>query len=74
MDVEFRSREESSIDPPNPDYLRVHAAFAKVLHLSEAAGHAQSVMWDNGYEGNLDPSESEDVDFAKDLWSQLVVL
>ncbi len=74
MDVEFRSQEESFIDPPNPDYVRVHAAFAKVVRVSQAAYQVQSVMWHNGYEGDLDPNEAEDVDFAKDLWSKLVIL
>ncbi len=33
-DVEFRTLEDSSIEPPNPDFLNVHAAFAKVLYAS----------------------------------------
>jgi hypothetical protein len=36
-DVEFPTKEVSGIEPPNPDFLRVHAAFAKVLHISGAA-------------------------------------
>jgi len=74
VDVEFRSREESSIDPPNPEYLRVHAAFAEVLRLSQTAYHAQNVMWHCGYEGALDPNDEEDTDLAKDLWSRLMIL
>lgn len=31
-DVEFPTVEESFVEPPNPEYLKVHAAFAKVLN------------------------------------------
>jgi hypothetical protein len=43
VDVEFPTREESSVEPPNPEYLNVHAAFAKVLHLCGAAEYMDSV-------------------------------
>ncbi|KAH9015596.1 hypothetical protein EDB85DRAFT_808724 [Lactarius pseudohatsudake] len=35
-DVEFPSVEESFVEPPNPEYLEVHAAFAKVLNICGA--------------------------------------
>ena len=34
VDVEFRTQEESSVEPPNPNYLRVHVTFDKVQYLS----------------------------------------
>ncbi|KAH9003344.1 hypothetical protein EDB86DRAFT_2826509 [Lactarius hatsudake] len=35
-DVEFPTVEESFVEPPNPEYLKVHAAFAKVLNVCGA--------------------------------------
>lgn len=35
-DVEFRTLEESGVEPPNPLYFSVHAAIAKVLSSSRA--------------------------------------
>ncbi|KAH9051153.1 hypothetical protein EDB83DRAFT_2627678 [Lactarius deliciosus] len=35
-DVEFPTVEESFVEPPNPEYLKVHAAFAKVLNICGA--------------------------------------
>ncbi|KAH8995217.1 hypothetical protein EDB86DRAFT_1182462 [Lactarius hatsudake] len=42
-DVEFPTLEESSVEPPNPDCLKVHAAFAEVLHLCGVAQYMESV-------------------------------
>ncbi len=64
-DVEFNTMSE--VDPPNPDFLRIHAAFAKVLHLSGAAGRFE---WDDD-ERELDPHRT--VDFAQDLSRRLVI-
>lgn len=36
-DVQFPMEADSGVAPPNPEFLRIHAAFAKVLHLSGAA-------------------------------------
>ena len=35
VDVKLRTRDESSVESPNPDYLniKIHIAFAKVLHI-----------------------------------------
>ncbi|TFK67663.1 hypothetical protein BDN72DRAFT_898760 [Pluteus cervinus] len=33
-DVEFRTATESGVDPPDPEYIKVHAAFARVLDVS----------------------------------------
>jgi hypothetical protein len=53
VDVLFRTLEESSVEPPNPQYLKVHAAFAKVLHLCRAAEHMYDVERDAEMEGTL---------------------
>jgi hypothetical protein len=52
VDVLFRTLEESSVEPPNPQYLKVHAAFAKVLHICGAAD-VQFVERDDETEGTL---------------------
>ncbi|KAJ7622994.1 hypothetical protein B0H17DRAFT_1112146 [Mycena rosella] len=36
----------SDQEPPKPEYLQIHAAFAKVLHLSGAAAHLQDLQRD----------------------------
>jgi hypothetical protein len=72
VDVEFRTLEESSVEPPNPDYLKVHAAFAKVLNLCGAAEYVESVERDAEMEGTL--RMNGDTDFATYLQSKLVVL
>jgi len=45
-DVEFQTLQQSGVEPPNPDFLRVHAAFAKVLNLCGAAEYFESVERD----------------------------
>jgi len=50
-DVEFPTL--SSIEPPNPDYIRVHAAFAKVFNLCGAAEYIKSVEACAEKEGTL---------------------
>ena len=65
------SREEP-VDPPNPDYIRVHAAFSKVLYLSEVSDYMHRVMWSIDYEGALGPDE--ETEFAPYLWSKLRLL
>ena len=72
MDVEFRTREESSVEPPNPEYLKVHAAFAKVLHLCGAAEYMDSVERNAEMEGTLRPNG--ETDFGSYLQSRLVVV
>ncbi|TFK41561.1 hypothetical protein BDQ12DRAFT_720407 [Crucibulum laeve] len=42
-DVIFCDSAESGFDPPDPDLIRVHAAFAKVLHLCGAAEYVESI-------------------------------
>jgi len=72
VDVEFRTLEESSVEPPNPDYLRVHAAFAKVLHLCGAAEYMESVERDAEMEGTL--RLNGETDFASYLLSKLAII
>ncbi|KAF8464939.1 hypothetical protein DFH94DRAFT_784376 [Russula ochroleuca] len=72
VDVEFPTQEESSIEPPNPEYLKVHAAFAKVLHLSGAAEYIESVERDAEMEGTL--RMDGETDFSSYLQSKLTVM
>jgi hypothetical protein len=69
-DVEFRT-EEPSVEPPNPDYLKVHAAFAKVLHLCGAAEYIEKVDRDAEMEGTL--RMNGETDFGSYLRSKLTI-
>ncbi|KAH8995216.1 hypothetical protein EDB86DRAFT_2829534 [Lactarius hatsudake] len=69
VDVEFPTREESSVEPPNPDYLKVHAAFAKVLHLCGVAQYMESVDYEAEMEGTL--RLNGETDFGSYLQSKL---
>jgi hypothetical protein len=44
-------RGESSVESPNPDYLKIHVAFAKVLYLSEVTEYVRNVEKDAGDKG-----------------------
>ena len=70
-DVMFPTLEESSVEPPNPDYLKVHAAFAKVLHLSGAAEYIESVEREAEMNGTL--RMNGETDFGSYLRSKLAV-
>ena len=72
VDVEFRTLEESTVEPPNHVYLKVHAAFAKVLHLCGAADYVENVERDAEMEGTL--RLNGETDFGTYLQSKLVVL
>ncbi|KAJ6511282.1 hypothetical protein C8R47DRAFT_1094439 [Mycena vitilis] len=41
--VTFRSKAITNIDPPDPDLIAIHAAFAKVLHLCGAAEYLDDI-------------------------------
>ncbi|KAF9028875.1 hypothetical protein BDZ89DRAFT_743398 [Hymenopellis radicata] len=71
-DVEFPTLDASGIDPPNPEYLRIHAAFAKVLHLSGAADVMDQVERDTerGIPLHMHPT----YDFAQDVSRRLAIL
>ena len=70
-DVEFRT-EEPSVEPPNPDYLQVHAAFAKVLHLCGAAEYIEKVDWDARMERTL--RMNGETDFSSYLRPKLAII
>ena len=61
-----------SVEPPNPYYLKVHAAFAKVLNLCGAAEYMESVEMDVEMEGTL--RLNGETDFGSYLQSKLVIL
>lgn len=72
VDVEFPSLEESKVEPPNPGYLKVHAAFAKVLHICGAAEYIESVERTAGLEGTL--RLDGETDFASYLRSKIPII
>jgi hypothetical protein len=72
VDVEFPTLEESTVEPPNPTYLKVHAAFAKVLHLSGAAEYIEKVERDAEMEGTL--RLDGETDFGSYLQSKIAVV
>jgi hypothetical protein len=71
VDVVFQTTEESSVEPPNPDYLKVHTAFARVLDLCGAAEYMESVKSDAETEGTL--RLNEETDIGSYLQSKIVV-
>jgi hypothetical protein len=70
-DVEFPTLEKSSVEPPNPEYLRVHAALAKVLNLSGAAEYIERVERDAEMEGTL--RLNGETDFGSYLQSKIAL-
>ncbi|KAH8997209.1 hypothetical protein EDB86DRAFT_937136 [Lactarius hatsudake] len=71
-DVEFPTLEVSSVEPPNPICLKIHAAFAKVLHLCGAAEYIESVERDAETEGTL--RLDGETDFASYLRSKIPII
>jgi len=71
-DVEFRTLENLGVDPPNPEFLRVHAAFVKVLNLCGAAEYFESVERDVGSGGVL--HRDGGTDFALFLMARLAIM
>lgn len=59
--VEFRTLAQSGVEPPNPEFLRVHAAFAKVLDLCGAAQYAAVVESEVEEDGMLRPDGETDL-------------
>ncbi|KAH9046948.1 hypothetical protein EDB83DRAFT_2403959 [Lactarius deliciosus] len=72
VDVEFPTLEASSVEPPNPECLKIHAALAKVLHLCGAAEYIESVESDAETEGTL--RLDGETDFASYLRSKIPVM
>ena len=71
VDVEFPTLEESTVEPLNLAYLKVHASFAKVLHLSDVAECIASVERDVKVEDTLRPDGEKD--FASYLRSKIAI-
>ncbi|KAH8977168.1 hypothetical protein EDB86DRAFT_3169705 [Lactarius hatsudake] len=71
-DVEFPTLEVSSVEPPNPNCLKIHAAFAKVLHLCGVAEYIESVEMDAETEGTL--RLDGETDFGSYLRSKIPVM
>ncbi|KAF9028878.1 hypothetical protein BDZ89DRAFT_1065773 [Hymenopellis radicata] len=71
-DVEFPTLQASGIDPPDPEFLRIHAAFTKVLHLSGAADVMDRLEreTESGIPLHMHPT----YDFAQDISRRLAVL
>ncbi|KAH9171033.1 hypothetical protein EDB89DRAFT_1973712 [Lactarius sanguifluus] len=72
VDVEFPTLEASSVEPPNPDYLKIHAAFAKVLHLCGAAEYIERIERGAETEGTL--HLDGETDFASYLRSKIPLI
>jgi len=66
--VEFPTVEESSVEPSNPDYLKVHAAFVKVLSHCWAVQYGYDVESEAEMDGTLCPYG--EMDFASELLSK----
>ena len=72
VDVEFRDLEQSSVEPPNPDHLKVDAAFARVLHLCGAAHYAETAKTEAEKEGKL--RWIGETDIEPYVWSKSIVV
>jgi len=70
--VEFRTLESSGVEPPNPEFLRVHAAFAKVLNLCGAAEYLENIEREVETTGALRLDGG--TDFSTLLMTRLVIL
>lgn len=71
VDVKFPTLEESTVEPLNPVYLKVHASFAKDMHLSDVAECIASVERDVKVEDTLRPDGEKD--FASYLRSKIAI-
>jgi hypothetical protein len=57
-DVEFRAN--GGVPSPNPQFLKIHAAFAKVLARSQAAAYMDRVEISNQRGAPTDPKAEDD--------------
>ncbi len=64
VDVQFHTSDDddNSIDPPDPRFLKIHAAIAKVLHACGAAAHFKAVEEDADDYGTLQPNGETDIE------------
>ena len=60
--MEFRT--DTGINPPDPRFLQVHAAFAKVLHLSGVAEHVDRIEQETEERMQSYSRKMDDADFA----------
>ncbi|KAJ7201326.1 hypothetical protein GGX14DRAFT_465090 [Mycena pura] len=70
--VEFRNEEVSGVEPPDPDFIRIHAALAKVLYLCGAGEHFDDVERDAECATTLRADGT--TDFGSLLMSRLVTV
>lgn len=70
--VQSPTLEHSSIEPPNPNYLKIHAAFAKVLNLCGAVVYGYRVECEAEMDGTLGPNG--EMNFASKFLSELGII
>ncbi|KAH9046949.1 hypothetical protein EDB83DRAFT_1478739 [Lactarius deliciosus] len=68
----FRLWRRRLLCPPNPEYLKIHAAFAKVLHLCGAAEYIERIERGAETEGTL--HLDGETDFASYLRSKIPII
>lgn len=68
-DVEFNTG--TGVNPPEPRFLQIHAAFAKVLHLSGAAEYVDRVERETEKRMESISGHLDDTDFASLLHLKL---
>ena len=61
VDVEFPAEAESMVKPPDPEIIRIHAAFARVLSLSGAIDYFDEVEWSAEQLGGLSTDGTSDL-------------
>jgi len=71
-DAVFRTLAQSGVDPPDPEFIRIHAAFAKVLNLSAAAEYVERLEREAKKNDAL--FLNREVDFSTLLMSKLAVI
>jgi len=59
--VEFRTEAESTVKPPDPQFIAIHAAFSRVLYLSGAADYFDKVEDDAEQLGQLSTDGKSDL-------------
>ena len=60
-DVEFRTEHESGVNPPDPEFIKIHAAFARVLYKSGAGQYFNKVEYDAEELGELSTDGKSDL-------------
>ena len=60
-DVEFRTEHESGVKPPDPEFIKIHAAFAHVLYESGAGQYFTQVEYNAKELGELSADGKSDL-------------